>query len=138
MAKEPDAQRRNQRSREAILEAAYQLCAEVGYADTTMGAIAERAGVGKQTIYRWWTSKGAVILEAVDNAIGGYTDFPDTGDVAADLTAQTTTLVTLLNTEFGRVYAGLIAAAQSEPELAKNIWSLLHADRYAVCQARLE
>ena len=50
----PDATRRSERSRRAIYDAALALVAEVGYPRTTIEGIAARAGVGKQTIYRWW------------------------------------------------------------------------------------
>ncbi|MEE6257820.1 TetR/AcrR family transcriptional regulator [Plantactinospora sonchi] len=83
-----DPARRNERSRRAILAAALELLAETGYADLTVERIAARAGVGKQTIYRWWRGKGAVILDAlVDAATAGDGSVPDTGDVAADLRA---------------------------------------------------
>ncbi|HYN97854.1 MAG TPA: TetR/AcrR family transcriptional regulator [Pilimelia sp.] len=85
----PDPTRRNERSRRAILTAALALLTETGYADLTVEAIAARAGVGKQTIYRWWRSKGAVILDALVEAAtaAGEVVLPDTGDLAADLQA---------------------------------------------------
>ncbi|MFJ7159856.1 TetR/AcrR family transcriptional regulator [Streptomyces sp. NPDC101118] len=61
----PSAARRSEASRRAILTAAVELAGEVGYAKLGIEAIAARAGVGKQTIYRWWPSKGAVLLDAV-------------------------------------------------------------------------
>ncbi|MFF8956841.1 TetR/AcrR family transcriptional regulator [Streptomyces sp. NPDC014894] len=88
-AKTPDAARRSERSRRAIYDAALALVVETGYARTTIEGIAARAGVGKQTIYRWWPSKSAVLLEAfldlAEQAAAGETVFPDTGDLAADL-----------------------------------------------------
>ncbi|WP_327367079.1 TetR/AcrR family transcriptional regulator [Streptomyces sp. NBC_01217] len=92
----PDASRRSERSRRAIYDAALGLVGEVGYPRTTIEAIAARAGVGKQTIYRWWPSKAAVLLEAFvalgdraagENGGGGAQGIPDTGDLAADLKA---------------------------------------------------
>ncbi|MDV9189210.1 TetR/AcrR family transcriptional regulator [Streptomyces sp. SR27] len=98
--KAPDASRRSERSRSAIFAAALALVSENGYAKTTIEGIAARAGVGKQTIYRWWPSKAAVLLDAFldlvtraneairgNDAPGGEGDgeIPDTGDLAADL-----------------------------------------------------
>ena len=60
----PDSTRRSEKSRRAIYDAALALVAEVGYPKTTIEGIAARAGVGKQTIYRWWSSKADVLLEA--------------------------------------------------------------------------
>ncbi|NUK04547.1 TetR/AcrR family transcriptional regulator [Streptomyces lunaelactis] len=85
----PDSSRRSERSRRAIYDAALALVGEVGYARTTIEAIAARAGVGKQTIYRWWPSKAAVLLEAfldvAAQAADGEAEIPDTGDLEADL-----------------------------------------------------
>jgi AcrR family transcriptional regulator len=80
----PDVARRSERSRLAILTAARDLLTEAGYAELTIEAIAARAGVGKQTIYRWWPGKGAVILDALVETAGEAT-LPDTGDLGADL-----------------------------------------------------
>ncbi|MFI6697049.1 TetR/AcrR family transcriptional regulator [Streptomyces sp. NPDC050433] len=93
-SKTPDSTRRSEKSRRAIYAAALSLVGEVGYAKTTIEGIAARAGVGKQTIYRWWPSKAAVLLEAfldlgeqAAEAAGGDSSYeiPDTGDLAADL-----------------------------------------------------
>ena len=61
----PDASRRSSAARQSILKAARELVLRVGYAQLTIEGIAAKAGVGKQTIYRWWPSKGAVVFEAV-------------------------------------------------------------------------
>ncbi|MCC5475899.1 TetR/AcrR family transcriptional regulator [Streptomyces barringtoniae] len=91
----PDATRRSEKSRRAIYAAALALVGEVGYPKTTVEAIAARAGVGKQTIYRWWSSKADVLLEAfldlstqaAEEAGQVPYTIPDTGDLAADLKA---------------------------------------------------
>jgi AcrR family transcriptional regulator len=91
----PDATRRSEKSRRAIYDAALALVGEVGYPKTTIEGIAARAGVGKQTIYRWWSSKADVLMEAfldlaeqANEQAGGEPGdhaLPDTGDLAADL-----------------------------------------------------
>ncbi|MFI6392252.1 TetR/AcrR family transcriptional regulator [Nonomuraea sp. NPDC050540] len=63
--------RRNEASRQAILTAAFDLVGEIGYSKLSVEGIASRAGVGKQTIYRWWPSKGAVLLDALLMTMGG-------------------------------------------------------------------
>ncbi|MET8726514.1 TetR/AcrR family transcriptional regulator [Streptomyces parvus] len=100
--KAPDSSRRSDRSRRAIHDAALALVTEVGYRRTTIEGIAARAGVGKQTIYRWWPSKAAVLMDAFLDLAGRAADdagagsgsgdtgepapgIPDTGDLAADL-----------------------------------------------------
>ncbi|MGW5968982.1 TetR/AcrR family transcriptional regulator [Streptomyces sp. NPDC055186] len=94
----PDSTRRSERSRRAIYDAALALVVEIGYPKTTIEGIAARAGVGKQTIYRWWPSKADVLLEAFldlgeqaaraagqEPGSGEKYGIPDTGDLAADL-----------------------------------------------------
>lgn len=111
----PDPARRSDRSRRAILAATIALIGEVGYDRTSIEGIAKRAGVGKQTIYRWWPSKGAVALEALNDSLAAVVDFPDTGDIVEDLRTQMKGVTELLgSTEVGPVYQGLLAAAQCD------------------------
>ncbi|AYF73090.1 TetR/AcrR family transcriptional regulator [Nocardia yunnanensis] len=77
--------RRNEASRQAILDAALTLLGESGGAAVTIDAIARAAGVGKQTVYRWWPSKGAVLLDALTERSALQVPTPDTGSVRADL-----------------------------------------------------
>ncbi|OEV10855.1 TetR family transcriptional regulator, partial [Streptomyces nanshensis] len=60
---------RSEQAREAVLHAVDDLLVEVGYAAMTMKGIAMRAGVGRQTVYRWWSTKAEILFEAcVDDA----------------------------------------------------------------------
>ncbi|MEV2199084.1 TetR/AcrR family transcriptional regulator [Streptomyces fradiae] len=143
----PDATRRSERSRRAIYDAALALVVEVGYARTTVEGIASRAGVGKQTIYRWWPSKSAVLLDAYLDLTGqagqeaqagreggeepteptepigpaGPTapaGLPDTGDLAADLKAVLRATVDELNDpRFEAPTRALTAEGVIDPEL---------------------
>ncbi|HEX2131007.1 MAG TPA: TetR/AcrR family transcriptional regulator [Actinophytocola sp.] len=83
----PDPGRRSQSSRQAILTAALALVGEVGYTRLSIEGIAQAAGVGKQTIYRWWPSKGSLLFDAFLTLAGEgeAAALPDTGDLAADL-----------------------------------------------------
>jgi AcrR family transcriptional regulator len=116
----PDPARRNERSRRAILAAAIALISELGYDHVSIEAIAKRAGVGKQTIYRWWPSKGAVALEALDDSLATVVDFQDSDDIVEDLRHHMQGVTRLLaSTEIAPVIQGLIAAAQSDPALSR-------------------
>lgn len=86
-----------------------------------MEEIAKRAGVGKQTIYRWWPSKAVVLLDALNERRGSSIAFPDTGDIVADLRTQMTAVVQLFLGREILPYRGLIAAAQDDPAVAETI-----------------
>lgn len=80
---------RSEASHRAVLVAAAELLEEMPYEDITVEGIAAAAGVGKQTIYRWWSNKSAVVLEAflAGHIDSNFAPIPDTGDLRADLTS---------------------------------------------------
>ncbi|MEU0053862.1 TetR/AcrR family transcriptional regulator [Streptomyces sp. NPDC006184] len=125
----PDAARRSEKSRRAIHAAALALVGEVGYPRTTVEAIAARAGVGKQTIYRWWPSKADVLLEAFLDLTGQAAQaagqqpyaIPDTGDLAADLKAVLrATVDELLDPRFEAPSRALAAEGLVNEELGRQ------------------
>lgn len=77
--------RRNDAAREAILDAAMRLLTNRGGEPVTVDTLAREAGVGKQTIYRWWKTKGEVFLEAMDRNARFEVPAPDTGSLREDL-----------------------------------------------------
>ncbi|MDX2822250.1 TetR/AcrR family transcriptional regulator [Streptomyces ipomoeae] len=127
----PDSARRSEKSRRAIYDAALALIGEVGYQKTTIEGIAARAGVGKQTIYRWWSSKAEVLLEAfldlqdqaAEAAAGPGLEpeeyaIPDTGDLAADLKyVLRATVDELLDPKFEAPFRALAAAGLVDEKL---------------------
>lgn len=114
---------RNEQSRRAILDASISMIGELGYDNISIEAIARQAGVGKQTIYRWWPSKGAVILEAATELLGTVVALPDTGDIVADIRTQLTRILEIITTTgFGPAYRGLIAAGQSDANLLRTLF----------------
>ncbi|MET9453192.1 TetR/AcrR family transcriptional regulator [Streptomyces cinerochromogenes] len=142
----PDATRRSEKSRRAIYAAALALVGEVGYPKTTVEAIAARAGVGKQTIYRWWSSKAAVLLEAfldlagqAARAAGQETDaIPDTGDLAADLKAVLrATVDELLDPRFEVPARALAAEGVVDEQLGREFVSGLLEPQLQLYVARL-
>ncbi|WP_073251882.1 TetR/AcrR family transcriptional regulator [Cryptosporangium aurantiacum] len=64
MVTAPVGRPRSERARRAVLHAVDDLLVDVGYAAMTMKGIAERAGVGRQTVYRWWSTKAEILFEA--------------------------------------------------------------------------
>lgn len=128
---------RNEQSRRAILDAAISMIGELGYDDISIEAIARQAGVGKQTIYRWWPSKGAVILEAATESLSAVVALPDTGDFVADIRTQLAAILELITTTgFGPAYRCLIAAGQSDPDLLRALFDRIIAPNIEDFRAR--
>ncbi|WP_405498058.1 TetR/AcrR family transcriptional regulator [Nocardia sp. NBC_00511] len=138
MSPPPNPELRSARSHQAILDATFDLAVRKGYGKLTIEAIAAAAGVGKQTIYRWWPSKGAIALEAINHQIGSATDFPDTGDIAADLKTQVTGLCRMFAGDVGCVYRGVIAEAQHDPQLMAMVRDTFVEPRATAGMRRLE
>lgn len=134
----PSAARRNEQSRRAILDAALALLAETGYPKLTIEAIAARAGVGKQTIYRWWRSRGAVILDAlVENAVP--VTLPDTGDLDADLRAVVrATVAEFADPRLSATTRALTAETLTDDVLAEEVRDRLLRPQLRAVRDRLE
>jgi AcrR family transcriptional regulator len=103
----------------AVLEAADDLLAERGFAGVTIEAIAARAQVAKQTIYRWWTSKTDILFEALAQDAAGYFTAPGGDDLGRDLRHHLRQLAAFLTeTDAGAVCRALAGQAQHDPAVA--------------------
>lgn len=131
--------RRSESAHQAILTSAYELCLEVGYNALTMEAVARRAGVGKQTIYRWWPSKGVLLFDALQHAVEDWGEFPDTGDLVADMFAQMSVLAELMSSpKVQPVLVGLVDGSHHDPRLAEQLLSEVVTRRQTATMARLQ
>ena len=121
----PDPTRRSARARQAILAATRELLSEVGFARLTIEAIAARAGVGKQTIYRWWPSKGTVVFDALlDGNVDpeGNSALPDTGEIERDLRTVLRAIVEeLSDPQTDHLQRTITAEIQHDPALADEL-----------------
>src|SRR5580693_699748 len=110
---------RSEAARVAVLEAADDLLVERGFAGVTIEGIAARAGVAKQTIYRWWTSKTAILFDALLTDAAEHFIPPDHGDLGSDLRDHLRQIATFLTaTDAGAVCRALAGQAQHDPEVA--------------------
>jgi AcrR family transcriptional regulator len=117
---------RSPQLRDAILRAARSLLDEAGPSGLTMEAVAERAGVGKPTVYRWWPNRHAVTMAALM-----VPDVDATGPAAqpaasarrraplAALERQLLAVADTLLSRHGRSVTAMIAAADPDTEIAK-------------------
>jgi AcrR family transcriptional regulator len=111
---------RSEKAHAAILEAATELLLERGLERVSMDEVAERAGVSKATIYRWWPSKQTLALDALYHEWDtSRRELPDTGSLRADLLALLRPWMRRIRARpNGRVVAELVAEAQTDPEFA--------------------
>lgn len=113
---------RSEEARQAVLEAADDLLVEKGFAGLTVEGIANRAGVAKQTIYRWWPSKTEILIEAFVDDAAEYLTPPDTGDLAKDLRRHLAKVADFLTkTDAGAVFRALAGQAQHDPAVAERL-----------------
>ncbi|WP_435603809.1 TetR/AcrR family transcriptional regulator [Streptomyces sp. bgisy130] len=110
------------RKAQEIFDATLDLLAEKGYEGLTIEGVAQRSGVNKTTIYRWWPSKGALLGAALIGARQLDFTAPDTGSLTGDLEALLHTVVTLLTTRpASDIAVSVLGAATQSPELAVHV-----------------
>jgi AcrR family transcriptional regulator len=125
--------RRNDAARDAILDATFRLVSKPGNEPVTIDAIAAEAGVGRQTIYRWWPTKGAVVADALVRHAGVVVPERNTGSFAADLEAfLADSFAGLGNEGYAARLRQIVAEAQHDEHVARVL-----ADFTAVRRAAL-
>jgi len=88
---------------------------ETGYAGMRMKGIAERAGVGRQTVYRWWSTKAEIKLEACITDARDELTSSAAADACADLVGYLKALTEFLTTSpAGLAYRALLGEAQHD------------------------
>lgn len=111
---------RSEETRKSILSAAYGLLLEDGFKNVTVDGIAERSGVSKATIYKWWPNKAAVVLDGFFEESEEILQIPDTGTVQKDLLIQAKNLAAFLTSPKGKVITELIAEGQFDQNIAEE------------------
>ena len=104
----------------AILQATLDLFAEHGYSGVSMDGVAARAGVGKATIYRRYSSKAELVVEAVRCGAQLEDRLPDTGDLRDDLISMMRPLLDRLRGDDAKVMVTFAVERLREPELAEE------------------
>ncbi|AOP48223.1 TetR/AcrR family transcriptional regulator [Streptomyces lydicus] len=128
-----DGTRRSSGPRKAqeIFDATLDLLAAKGYEGLTVEGVAQRSGVNKTTLYRWWPSKGALLGAALTGTRRLSLEPPDTGSLQGDLESLLQTVVTLLTVPPGSdIAVPALGAATQSPELAVHVREFF-ADRLA-------
>ncbi|HUB76338.1 MAG TPA: TetR/AcrR family transcriptional regulator [Solirubrobacteraceae bacterium] len=115
--------RRDEGARQSVLHAADDLLVERGFAGVTIEGIAARAGVAKQTIYRWWPSKVDILLDTlIDDASRRLAVPRGGGSAVEDVRRYLRTLARFLARHpAGKVLLALIGEAQHDPQVARTV-----------------
>jgi AcrR family transcriptional regulator len=114
--------RRGEVLEQAILAATLEELAEVGYADLTMDRIAVRARTSKAALYRRWSNRAELVVDACRRRLITDGDVPDTGELRADMIAFLRMMSDRMDSPFGAVVRGLLAEILRKPELAEGIY----------------
>jgi len=110
---------------------------DVGYDAVTMDGIAERAAVGKNTLYRRWKSREGLVAEALDRLVRTFS-VPDTGSTRADLVHVMRTTVGMYRDPATKMLlSGLVAAMARSPLIARAVRDGFVAARAEVTRAVL-
>lgn len=99
---------RTAQTSEKIFDAVFDLLIEGGYEAVTFQAVAERARVGRATIYRRWNDPGSLVAEAVRARAAEQIVVPDTGTLRGDLKNVLGQIVRFISSPIGR--AALLAS----------------------------
>lgn len=140
MVTEARPRRRSEKSRAAIFAATRELALEVGFDKFSIEAVAARAGVGKQTIYRWWPSRPALIADVLLEDFGSLAiAVPDTGDLRADLTRWVRRLTReLTHGNFSASHRILTASAMEDTDTAQRLHTVFSEPLRAAVLGRLK
>lgn len=131
MSSEPNTNRRNPRSHKAIVDATLKLLGSNGYVDFSIEKVASEAGVGKQTIYRWWASRAELVLEVWRDRL-----LPPLAPYAGKMPARDFLESSLLS--FGKVLSRtdcrqaaicVLAEAHRDPQLYRRMEEAVYAPR---------
>lgn len=110
--------KRSLRAQQAILGATLELVAAHGIRGLRIDDVAQRAGVSKATIYRWWPTKAAVLVDSLVAAADPALVFPDSGSTREDLRRQMRRVARVFSSATGRAIAAAVAEAQQDHEVA--------------------
>jgi AcrR family transcriptional regulator len=120
--KKPPGRPRSVQSHQAMLQATLELLAEVGFDGMSIDAIANRAGVGKTTIYRRYSSKEELVADAIES-MREEIMIPDTGNLQNDIDELIQNAAQITLSPLGRqTVAMIISSASSNSQFAQIYW----------------
>jgi AcrR family transcriptional regulator len=129
---------RSEQSRTAVLRATSELMRELGLRAMTADEIANRSGVSKATIYKWWPNKYAVAVEAFLSEMAIQSSDPDTGSAHEDFRRVLRGMIHFYRSKSGRAYAQLVGEAQFDAQVGKVLRDRLVGPRREIMRKILD
>jgi len=121
---------RDEAREQAILDAAIDLLAEVGYDAMSIEGVAVRAKSSKATIYRRWPGKAELVADAIRRRSEPVLeDLPDTGSLRGDLLGMATRMFDSMEGVDGGLMCGLAVAVRSDAQFGRLMSSHLHEQK---------
>lgn len=130
--------KRSESARTAILGAAYDILVAEGLGAMSIEGVASRAGVGKATIYRWWSSKGILAVDAFMMAVAPSIAFRETASARADIERQIKALAKAYRGRTGEILAEMIGFSQADEEMRGTLFNGYLKPRRAAAKAVLQ
>jgi AcrR family transcriptional regulator len=125
-AQPPRGRPRSERARRAVHEAALALLDEGGYPAATIEAVAQRSGVARTTIYRWWPNRAALVVEVLVEISSAAAPPPSGADPLRAIRTELRRIAVAASSLPGRLLVSLLAEAQHDPQvrtaLQQGIW----------------
>lgn len=133
VSRRPPGRPRSDATQQAIMDATIELVGSLNYRDVTIEKIAAKAKVGKQSIYRWWSTKADLVLDAfTQSAIKGMPPAIQSHDAFADLEQDIARFFAFMSTPLiAKGVRSLIAEAQLDDDFRRRMYD-------NVCRVRCE
>ena len=111
---------RSEEAYQSLIKATTRLMETKPIRNITIGEIAKEAGVGKPTIYRWWDSKCALVMDAFLTSAAPHIPSLESGSAIDALTLQIKSVIKLMNGRSGRIVAEIVGEGQSDPHILEE------------------
>lgn len=115
------------RTKEQVLDATAELLREIGYRELSIDRVIERSGVARSTIYRHWSNKAQLAIDAFDRALGPNPPTANLGSVREDLIASYTRFPKILQRSiWGTMLPSIIEASKTDPMFEGLLSNTVH------------
>jgi AcrR family transcriptional regulator len=131
LSKRTTGRPRSEKTRKAILKAAFGLLKQDGFDNVSTQQIAGEAGVSTATLYRWWDNKQSILLDAYLETTRDILPRGKRGSPLLRLRTYTLRIAEFLRSANGTVFLRLLLAIQDDPALRKGFFENVFLPRRA-------